>query len=386
MEYTRDFLLSQLNRFFHYHDFREGQAEIVSTILKQQDVLAVLPTGAGKSICFQLPALILPGLTLVVSPLISLMKDQTQGLNKLEEEWALSIDSTMAFNMQGRVLQRALSGGIKLLYVSPERLQNEAFQEFSRQANISLVVVDEAHCVVQWGRYFRRDYFAIPEYIALLNKRPVIAAFTATATREVREEIGLRLDLHRPAVFVAGFDRPNLHFSVVKSGNKEISILRYLQKHRGEKGIIYCTTRPQVLKLQKVLAANGFASRRYHGGLTPLERQNNQNDFLENRVDIMVATNAFGMGIDKKDVRFILHYSMPLDVEGYYQEAGRAGRDGLPGECVLFYNPLDVKICENLLLASAGANIEREKELLRKMIAYCHLQNGYREFILDYFS
>lgn len=385
MDYTEDFLQSQLKRFFNYSDFREGQAEIVSTILKKQDVLAVLPTGAGKSICFQLPALILPGLTIVISPLISLMKDQTQGLNKLGER-ALAINSTMAFNKQGEVLHQALSGEIKLLYVSPERLQNPGFQEFSRQANISMVVVDEAHCVVQWGRHFRKEYFEIPKYVKLLNTRPIVAAFTATATEEVRQEIIQRLNFQHPRSFVAGFDRPNLNFQVVKSGNKEISILQYLQKHRGEKGIIYCTTRPQVLKLQKVLAENGFSCHRYHGGLTSLERQRNQNDFLDNRVDIMVATNAFGMGIDKKDVRYILHYSMPLDLEGYYQEAGRAGRDGLPSECVLFFNPLDIETCEKLICESAGDNSEREKGLLQQMINYCRLQNGHREFILDYFK
>jgi len=385
LDSTAEFLQTQLKSFFGYPDFREGQAEIVSTILKQQDVLAVLPTGAGKSICFQLPALIMPGLTIVVSPLISLMKDQIRGLNQLDER-ALDINSAMAADKQKEVLRRALAGDIKLLYVSPERLQNPGFQKFSRQVNISLLVVDEAHCVVQWGRHFRKEYFEIPKYVDLLRKRPVVAAFTATATGEVRQEIIRRLKLQQPEVFIAGFDRPNLNFKVIKTGNKEISILQYLCKHRGEKGIIYCTTRPQVLRLQKILAANGFNSHRYHGGLTPWERQRNQDDFLADRVDIMVATNAFGMGIDKKDVRFILHHSMPLDVEGYYQEAGRAGRDGLPGECVLFFNPLDIEICEGLIKESAGENPEREKDLLQNMIKYCHLSGGHREYILEYFK
>lgn len=385
--FSNDLMLQKLKTYFGYDEFRAGQEEIIRAILQGENVLAVLPTGGGKSICYQLPALILPGVTIVVSPLVSLMKDQVETLQN-NNIGAEHLDSAMSYIAQNAVYDKLLNGECKLLYVSPERLQNSGFQAFVQKLSIAMVAVDEAHCVSQWGPSFRQEYYEIPKFIRMLQHRPVVAAFTATATPQVRQDILQHLDIERAKVFVHGFDRPNLHFSVQKVGDKDLAVLQFLAKHRNEKGIIYCSTRQQVMDLDELLHGYGYVSHRYHGGLTPLERQRNQNAFLADRCDIMVATNAFGMGIDKPDVRYVLHYNMPLNLEGYYQEAGRAGRDGLPSECLLLFNPLDVKICQHLISeASQDGEVQaRNLQLLKVMQEYVGLKKDYRQFILKYFG
>lgn len=347
--------------------------------------MAVLPTGGGKSICYQLPGLLMPGLTLVISPLISLMKDQVEALQKRGIK-AEHLDSSMSFHEQNIVFDRCLTGECEILYVSPERLQNLDFLKFSQKVEFALVAVDEAHCVSQWGRSFRKEYYEIPSFIFTLSRKPIVAAFTATATPQVRKDILQHLALKNAKVFVQGFDRPNLQFYVKHTGNKELTIIEFLQKHQNESGIIYCSTRQQVMDLEKVLQRAGYSVCRYHGGLTPTERQNNQNAFLENRYQIIVATNAFGMGIDKKDVRFVVHYNLPLTVEGYYQEAGRAGRDGKKADCLLLFNPLDIDICLRLIEEGDRGKdvVAMEKELLKDMVAYTSTFNP-RNYILKYF-
>lgn len=379
-------LESNLKKYFGYDTFRIGQEEIIKTILSGQDVLAVLPTGGGKSICYQLPGLLMPGLTLVISPLISLMKDQVEALQKLGIK-AEHLDSSMSFHEQNIVFDRCLTGECKILYVSPERLQNPDFLKFSQKIEFALVAVDEAHCVSQWGRSFRKEYYEIPSFIFTLNHKPIVAAFTATATPQVRKDILEHLALQNAKVFVQGFDRPNLQFFVKRTGNKDLTVIEFLQKHQDEGGIIYCSTRQQVVKLEKVLQRAGYSVCRYHGGLTPTERQNNQNAFLENRCQVIVATNAFGMGIDKKDVRFVVHYNLPLTVEGYYQEAGRAGRDGKNADCLLLFNPMDIDICLELIEEGEKGEdvVAMEKELLKDMVAYTSTSD-YRNYILKYFG
>lgn len=378
-------LEENLKKYFGYDKFRIGQEEIINAILKGQNVLAVLPTGGGKSICYQLPGLLMPGLTLVISPLISLMKDQVEALQKRGIK-AEHLDSSMSFHEQNIVFDRCLTGECEILYVSPERLQNLDFLKFSQKVEFALVAVDEAHCVSQWGRSFRKEYYEIPSFIFTLSRKPIVAAFTATATPQVRKDILQHLALKNAKVFVQGFDRPNLQFYVKHTGNKELTIIEFLQKHQNESGIIYCSTRQQVMDLEKVLQRAGYSVCRYHGGLTPTERQNNQNAFLENRYQIIVATNAFGMGIDKKDVRFVVHYNLPLTVEGYYQEAGRAGRDGKKADCLLLFNPVDIDICLGLIEEGDRGKdvVAMEKELLKDMVAYTSTFNP-RNYILKYF-
>ena len=379
-------LESNLKKYFGYDTFRIGQEEIIKTILSGQDVLVVLPTGGGKSICYQLPGLLMPGLTLVISPLISLMKDQVEALQKLGIK-AEHLDSSMSFHEQNIVFDRCLTGECKILYVSPERLQNPDFLKFSQKVEFALVAVDEAHCVSQWGRSFRKEYYEIPSFIFTLNHKLIVAAFTATATPQVRKDILEHLALQNAKVFVQGFDRPNLQFFVKRTGNKDLTVIEFLQKHQDEGGIIYCSTRQQVVALEKVLQRAGYSVCRYHGGLTPTERQNNQNAFLENRCQVIVATNAFGMGIDKKDVRFVVHYNLPLTVEGYYQEAGRAGRDGKKADCLLLFNPMDIDICLELIEEGEKGEdvVAMEKELLKDMVAYTSTSD-YRNYILKYFG
>ena len=382
-----DFLHRALKHYYGYDEFRPGQEAILSEILTGQPVLAVLPTGAGKSICFQLPSLLLRGVTLVVSPLISLMKDQAEALTARGIP-AAYLDSSMTGSEYGRVLHAALSKQCKFLYVAPERLLNPQFLRFAKAAYITMVAVDEAHCVSQWGHSFRRDYYNIPQFMSELSPRPLIAAFTATATPQVREDICQRLEMRGAKIVVSGFDRPNLHFAVERTQDKDRSLLDFLAKHEHQCGVIYCSTRQRVEQVTQLLARQGYKALRYHAGLTPEERRENQNQFVNGGVPIIVATNAFGMGIDKADVRFVAHYNMPKDMESYYQEAGRAGRDGLPSECLLLYNKQDIAV-NTYLIGHDQPDLawkEHEMQLLDRMIHYCNTSGCLRRELLEYFG
>lgn len=387
MEVNSAFLHRALKYYYGYDEFRNGQEEIISAILHGKPVLAVLPTGAGKSVCFQLPSLLLKGVTLVISPLISLMKDQAENLVKRNIS-AAYLDSSMTSNSYGRVLHEVLNKKCKFLYVAPERLSNPQFLNFARQANITMVAVDEAHCVSQWGRSFRKDYYNIPNFIKEMPVKPLIAAFTATATPDVRKDILDRLEISDAKVVVTGFDRPNLYFEVKRATDKERSLLEYLAKHKNECGVVYCSTRAKVESTTELLVNNGYRALRYHAGLTPEERRINQNAFVEGSVQIIVATNAFGMGIDKADVRFVVHFNMPKDLESYYQEAGRAGRDGKYSECILLYDKQDTKINEYLIDKGEGDAATKciEKKLLESMSTYCNTSVCLRRHMLNYFG
>ena len=382
-----DFLRRALKHYYGYDEIRPGQEAIISENLTGQPVLAVLPTGAGKSICFQLPSLLLRGVTLVVSPLISLMKDQAEALTARGIP-AAYLDSSMTGSEYGRVLHAALSKQCKFLYVAPERLLNPQFLRFAKAAYITMVAVDEAHCVSQWGHSFRRDYYNIPQFMSELSPRPLIAAFTATATPQVREDICQRLEMRGAKIVVSGFDRPNLHFAVERTQDKDRSLLDFLAKHEHQCGVIYCSTRQRVEQVTQLLARQGYKALRYHAGLTPEERRENQNQFVNGSVPIIVATNAFGMGIDKADVRFVAHYNMPKDMESYYQEAGRAGRDGLPSECLLLYNKQDIAV-NTYLIGHDQPDLawkEHEMQLLDRMIHYCNTSGCLRRELLEYFG
>ena len=382
-----DFLHRALKHYYGYPAFRPGQEEIIIKILQGQPVLAVLPTGAGKSICFQLPSLLLKGVTLVVSPLISLMKDQAEALTARGIP-AAYLDSSMTSSEYGRVLHAALNKQCKFLYVAPERLVNPQFVRFAQAAYITMVAVDEAHCVSQWGHSFRKDYYNIPQFMAQLSPKPLIAAFTATATPQVRQDICQRLEMSGAKIVVSGFDRPNLHFAVERTQDKDRSLLEFLQKHQHQCGVIYCATRQRVEQVTQLLVRQGYSALRYHAGLTPEERRDNQNLFVSGSVPIIVATNAFGMGIDKADVRFVVHYNMPKDMESYYQEAGRAGRDGLPSECLLLYNKQDIAV-NTYLIGHDQPDLawkEHEMQLLDKMIHYCNTSGCLRKELLQYFG
>ena len=382
-----DFLHRALKHYYGYDAFRTGQEEIIKTILEGQPVLAVLPTGAGKSICFQLPSLLLKGVTLVISPLISLMKDQAEALTARGIP-AAYLDSSMTANEYGRVLHAALNKQCKFLYVAPERLLNPQFLSFAKRAYITMVAVDEAHCVSQWGHSFRKDYYNIPQFIKELSARPLVAAFTATATPEVRRDICYRLEMPSAKIVVSGFDRPNLRFSVERTQDKDRSLLCFMEKHRKQCGVIYCATRQRVEQVTQLLVRQGYSALRYHAGLTPEERRDNQNAFVGGQVPLIVATNAFGMGIDKADVRFVVHYNMPKDMESYYQEAGRAGRDGLPSECLLLYNKADIAV-NTYLVGHDQPDLAwkaHEMALLDKMIHYCNTSSCLRKELLEYFG
>lgn len=381
------YLKNKLKKYFGYDGFRAGQEAIISEIMEQKPVLAVLPTGAGKSICFQLPSLLMPGVTLVISPLISLMKDQAESLCRRNIK-AAYLDSSLTGNAYGKILYDTLNGNCKFLYVAPERLANQQFVSFARKAHITMVAVDEAHCVSQWGHSFRKDYHNIPQFIAELPEKPLIAAFTATATSEVRRDILSRLHIEGAKVVVTGFDRPNLIFSVKRSGDKDRALLNFLEKRQEESGIVYCATRTKVENVTRLLIKNGYLALRYHAGLTSEEREFNQNCFVNEQVKIIVATNAFGMGIDKANVRFVVHYNMPKDIESYYQEAGRAGRDGNPSECLLLYDKSDVAV-NTYLIGHDQPDLawkEHEMQLLDKMISYCHTSGCLRRYLLQYFG
>ena len=380
-------LHNALQYYFGYDTFRQGQEEIITEIINKRPVLAVLPTGAGKSLCFQLPSLLMEGITLVISPLISLMKDQAEAL-RARGIGAAYLDSSLNSNEYGKILYDTLNGRVKFLYVAPERLANLQFITFAKRAKITLVAVDEAHCVSQWGHSFRKDYYNIPNFIAHLPKRPLIAAFTATATEEVRQDILSSLQIMSAKVVVSGFDRPNLYFDVQRTSSKDRDLLDFLAKYKNECGIIYCATRNKVEAVTQLLLKHGYLALRYHAGLTPEERQLNQEYFVSGKVQIIVATNAFGMGIDKADVRFVVHYNMPKDLESYYQEAGRAGRDGQPAKCLLLYDKSGVAINTYLIENNQQDSVwkARELKLLDKMVTYCNTSSCLRKYLLSYFG
>ncbi|MFI3170671.1 MAG: DNA helicase RecQ [Faecalibacterium sp.] len=377
-----------LQRYFGYTTFRKGQADLIDAILSRQDVLGIMPTGAGKSICYQIPALMLEGISIVVSPLISLMQDQVVTLRQLGISSAY-LNSSLSPAEQYETLRAAAAGQYKLLYVAPERLLTPAFLEFAQHADLAMLTVDEAHCVSQWGQNFRPNYLDIATFLETLSRRPIVAAFTATATGRVKEDITALLCLQNPATFVTGFDRENLYFSVETPKHKSGALLRLLSKRTDQSGIVYCSTRKAVEKVCDELQDAGFSAARYHAGLPAAERSHAQTEFLFDRTKIMVATNAFGMGIDKSNISFVVHYNMPKDVESYYQEAGRAGRDGSPADCVLFYSGQDVMTNQRLIRFSEGASeeqIERELARLSLMTFYCTTTDCLRGYILKYFG
>lgn len=397
-----------LKRYFGYDSFRQGQEELIDAILDGRDAFGVMPTGAGKSICYQVPALMLPGLTLVVSPLVSLMADQVFSLKAAGARPAY-LNSTLTPGQQNTVLKRASEGWYQIMYVAPERLSSPQFQAFARAAaapggvGIPLVAVDEAHCVSQWGQDFRPSYLSIAEFVASLPKRPVLAAFTATATERVRRDIVQMLGLERPAFQVTGFDRPNLYYEVRELGEKDKRawVARYVREHASESGIIYCATRRAVdelaTDLQLELMPEGVRVGRYNGGHTPQERHENQEGFIRDAIPVMVATNAFGMGIDKPNVRYVIHLNVPESIEAYYQEAARAGRDGDPASCVLLWNGNDFRLRRFLIDRGDAADEALDPEqleharrnryrLLAQMEGYCQTTGCLREYILRYFD
>lgn len=386
--------LETLKTYFGYDTFREGQEKIVEAILANRDVLAIMPTGAGKSICYQIPALILPGITLVISPLISLMQDQVKALNDAGIHAAF-INSSLTENQISKALYLAASGRYKIIYVAPERLENYEFLEFARNVEISMVTVDEAHCISQWGQDFRPSYLKIVEFIKNLPKRPIVSAFTATATEEVKNDILCTLSLEDPEVVITGFDRKNLYYSVENIRRKDEFIMEYIEKHPTESGIIYCATRKNVDNLFELLFKRGVPVTRYHAGLTNETRKKNQDDFIYDRTPVIIATNAFGMGIDKSNVRYVIHYNMPQSMENYYQEAGRAGRDGENSQCILLFSLQDVMIDRMLLDNKDFSDVDEEDEYLirqrdirrlQTMEGYCKTTGCLRNYILEYFG
>ena len=388
---------SILKKVFGYDSFRPGQEEIVKRLLGGQDVLAVMPTGAGKSICYQVPALLLPGITIVVSPLVSLMKDQVGALVQAGVAAAF-LNNSLTDNQKALMLRRAREGWYKIIYVAPERLEMPGFQRFAQEREISMVTVDEAHCISQWGQDFRPSYLRIKEFVETLPKRPVIGAFTATATAHVRDDIRSHLDLHDPYEVITSFDRPNLYFGTRRAlpSEKPRVLLDLVLKERDNAGIIYCSTTKQVDETTRLLQSRGIRAAAYHAKLDPETRRKNQDDFLYDRVQIMVATNAFGMGIHKSNVSFVIHYNMPKSLEAYYQEAGRAGRDGEAAECILLYGPGDVATAQ-FFLQQAGENEDlspeeraevqaRDARRLEAMVNYCKTTHCLRGHLLDYFG
>ena len=389
-----------LKQYYGYDHFREGQIPVIEAVLEGRDVLGIMPTGAGKSVCYQVPALMMEGITIVISPLISLMKDQVGTLNQMGVHAAF-LNSSLTAGQYYKALQLAKQGRYKIIYVAPERLETESFLDFalSEQVQISFVAVDEAHCVSQWGQDFRPGYLKILDFLDRLPYRPVVGAYTATATAEVREDILDILRLQNPYVETTGFDRGNLFFAVKKPVDKYKELVSYLKEKgydtSGDSGIIYCLTRKSVEQVSFDLRNEGFSVTRYHAGLSDEERKENQENFIYGKRQIMVATNAFGMGIDKPDVRFVIHYNMPKNMESYYQEAGRAGRDGLPAECILLYAGQDVItnqfFIENMAQESEDPETtalirQREEERLKKMTFYCFTHECLRDYILRYFG
>ena len=380
-------LESLLKQYFGYTSFRPGQHEVIQTLLEGRDCLAIMPTGAGKSICFQLPALMMPGVTLVISPLISLMKDQVDSLVN-QEIPATYINSQCTFEEAKARFAAIRDGRVKLVYISPERLENEFFTSFMQSLPISMFIIDEAHCVSQWGHDFRPSYCAIKDWIAALPRRPVVGAFTATATEKVKEDMMTLLGLEKERIFIGGFDRPNLYFRVVRTNRKLDFALAYVQQHQEDSGIIYAATRKEVDRVYEELTRRGIRAGRYHAGLSDDVRRTMQDAFTYDRLQVIVATNAFGMGIDKSNVRYVIHYQMPKNIESYYQEAGRAGRDGAPGECILLFSRQDIMIQKFLIEQSVHDPQQQAVEfrLLNAMVRYCEGNHCLRHYILTYFG
>ena len=380
-------LESLLKQYFGYTSFRPGQHEVIQTLLEGRDCLAIMPTGAGKSICFQLPALMMPGVTLVISPLISLMKDQVDSLVN-QEIPATYINSQCTFEEAKARFAAIRAGQVKLVYISPERLENEFFTSFMQSLPISMFIIDEAHCVSQWGHDFRPSYCAIKDWIATLPRRPVVGAFTATATEKVKEDMMTLLGLEKERIFIGGFDRPNLYFRVVRTNRKLDFALAYVQQHQEDSGIIYAATRKEVDRVYEELTRRGIRVGRYHAGLSDDVRRTMQDAFTYDRLQVIVATNAFGMGIDKSNVRYVIHYQMPKNIESYYQEAGRAGRDGAPGECILLFSRQDIMIQKFLIEQSVHDPQQQAVEfrLLNAMVRYCEGNHCLRHYILTYFG
>ena len=387
--------LQLLQQYFGHSTFRTGQQEAIDAILQQKDVLAVMPTGAGKSICYQIPALMLPGITLVISPLISLMQDQVENLRQSGIP-AACLNSSMSFEEYQQVLSGAAAGMFRLIYVAPERLTTEAFLRFAAHSTISMITVDEAHCVSQWGQDFRPSYLEIAKLTQQLPQRPILTAFTATATEQVKRDIIQLLGLQDPVAISTGYNRSNLYFAVQRPQNKKKALLDLMRKFSKKSGIVYCSTRKLVEEVCETLQDAGIAATRYHAGLPDWERTANQEEFLYDHAQVMVATNAFGMGIDKPDVRFVIHYNMPKNMESYYQEAGRAGRDGEPSSCILLYSGQDVRTNqffiennrenEELSETELEEVIAKDRERLKKMTYYCYTKDCLREYMLGYFG
>ena len=384
-----------LKKYFGYSGFREGQEVLIDSILSGRDVLGIMPTGAGKSICYQVPALLLPGITLVVSPLISLMKDQVQALNQAGIH-AAYINSSLSESQISKALRLAAAGQYKIIYVAPERLETYEFLQFARLAKISMLTVDEAHCISQWGQDFRPSYLKIVQFIRSLDRRPVVSAFTATATEKVKEDMICVLGLFDPTVLVTGFDRKNLYFAVETPKKKDSYVTQYVLDHKDESGIIYCATRKNVDAVCAHLLTQGIAATKYHAGLDAGARRQNQEDFIYDVRPVMVATNAFGMGIDKSNVRYVIHYNMPQSLENYYQEAGRAGRDGERAKCILLYSAQDIAV-NRFFIENKEPNPdhtweeieqirEQDEQRLLSMQYYCLTTGCLREYILRYFG
>ena len=383
-----------LKILFGYDSFRAGQKSVIDNILAGRDAFAVMPTGAGKSVCYQIPAVLLPGITLVVSPLISLMQDQVKALNEAGVQAAF-INSSLSEKDYNETIRKARQGTYKIIYIAPERLVTEGFLALAKSVPVSMVTVDEAHCISQWGQDFRPSYMKIVEFVKTLEKRPIISAFTATATETVREDIICTLGLQNPFTLVNGFDRENLFFQVDKPKNKEQYILKYISEHSGDSGIIYCATRKNVDNVYELLKSKGISVGKYHAGMSAGERKKMQDDFVFDYTSIVVTTNAFGMGIDKSNVRFVIHYNMPQSMENYYQEAGRAGRDGLDAKCILLFSPQDIVINRFLLDHKEMQDLdppdretvrERDARRLQVMERYCYTTECLRNYILKYFG
>ena len=384
---TKQQALRMLETYFGYTSFRPAQEAPIASLLRNEDVIGIMPTGAGKSICFQIPALCKAGLTIVFSPLISLMKDQVDGL-LVQNIPAALINSTLTQAEFNKTMYEVRSGKIKLLYIAPERLGSNFFCNVLRALPIAQVIVDEAHCISEWGHDFRPSYRLIGEWLNSLPKRPIVGAFTATATKYVENDIKKLLGLDKANVYVTGFDRPNLSFSVIRTPKRMDYVVHYVRQHANENGIIYCATRKDVDRVYENLTRAGIKVGHYHGGLSDEVRREMQNAYADDKLQVMVATNAFGMGIDKSNVRYVLHYQMPRNMESYYQEAGRAGRDGAPAECILLYSGQDVQVHKYLIEQSIETAERQEVELrkLQSMIDYCFCSNCLRKYMLNYFG